>query len=112
MDAIDEKIIAELTRNARLSHSEMAGKVLLSRNAVRQRIERLEGHIADYTIVRPGEDTGNAVSALVLVYRQDRMRGGDCPGRTQEHSGGRHLRDPQRRLRHFRRVGLREVRAC
>ena len=79
MDAIDEKIIAELTRNGRISHSELASKVLLSRNAVRQRIERLEreGHIAGYTIVRAADDTGNAVSALVLVYRQDRMRGGD-----------------------------------
>ncbi|MDN0199936.1 Lrp/AsnC family transcriptional regulator [Streptomyces sp. S.PNR 29] len=79
MDAIDEKILAELTRNARISHSELAGKVLLSRNAVRQRIERLErrGHIAGYTIVRAGEDTGDVVSALVLVYREDRMRGGD-----------------------------------
>jgi Lrp/AsnC family leucine-responsive transcriptional regulator len=79
VDAIDEKIIAELTRNARLSHSELASRVLLSRNAVRQRIERLErqGHIAGYTIVRPGGDTGDVVSALVLVHRQDRMRGGD-----------------------------------
>ncbi|MFC6063070.1 Lrp/AsnC family transcriptional regulator [Streptomyces ochraceiscleroticus] len=80
MDAIDEKIIAELTRNARIPHAELAARVLLSRNAVRQRIERLErqGHIAGYTIVRPGETAGaDVVSALVLVYRQDRMRGGD-----------------------------------
>lgn len=79
MDTTDDKIIAELTRNARISHSELAGKVLLSRNAVRQRVERLEreGHIAGYTIVRAGDDTGDLVSALVLVYRQDRMRGGD-----------------------------------
>ncbi|WP_329576570.1 MULTISPECIES: Lrp/AsnC family transcriptional regulator [unclassified Streptomyces] len=80
MDAIDEKIIVELARNARISHAELANRVLLSRNAVRQRIERLErqGHIAGYTIVRPGEDAGeDVVSALVLVYRQDRMRGGD-----------------------------------
>ncbi|MDW8803377.1 AsnC family transcriptional regulator [Streptomyces scabiei] len=41
MDAIDEKIIDELTRNARLSHSELASRVLLSRHAVRQRIERI-----------------------------------------------------------------------
>ena len=79
MDTIDEKIVAELTRNARVSYAELASKVLLSRNAVRQRIERLErqGHIAGYTIVRAGDDTGDFVSALVLVYRQDRMRGGD-----------------------------------
>jgi hypothetical protein len=63
----------------RISHSELAGKVLLSRNAVRQRIERLErgGHIAGYTTVRAGGDTGDVVTALVLVYRQYRMRGGD-----------------------------------
>ncbi|GAB2816697.1 Lrp/AsnC family transcriptional regulator [Lentzea nigeriaca] len=79
MDDVDEKIIAELTRNARISHAELAGRVLLSRNAVRQRIERLErqGHIAGYTIVRAGDHSGDVVSALVLVYRQDRMRGGD-----------------------------------
>ena len=53
--------------------------MLLSRNAVRQRIGRLErqGHIAGYTIVRAGDDTGDVVSALVLVYRLDRLRGGD-----------------------------------
>ncbi|MEU9123655.1 Lrp/AsnC family transcriptional regulator [Streptomyces sp. NPDC048506] len=80
MDAIDEKIIAELTRNARISHAELASRVRLSRNAVRQRIERLErqGHIAGYTIVRqPKDSEGDVVSALVLVYRQDRMRGGE-----------------------------------
>ncbi|CAM5738736.1 putative Leucine-responsive regulatory protein [Streptomyces afghaniensis 772] [Streptomyces afghaniensis] len=79
MDAIDEKIITELTRNGRISHSELASKVLLSRNAVRQRIERLEreGHVAGYTIVRADGDTSDVVSALVLVYRHDRMRGGD-----------------------------------
>jgi DNA-binding Lrp family transcriptional regulator len=79
VDAIDQKIIAELTRNARVSYAELASQVLLSRNAVRQRIERLErqGHIAGYTIVRAGDGTGDAVSAVVLVYRQDRLRGGD-----------------------------------
>lgn len=79
MDAIDEKLIAELTRNARISYADLASKVLLSRNAVRQRIGRLErqGHIAAYTIVRAGDDTGDIVSALVLIYRQDRMRGRD-----------------------------------
>jgi Lrp/AsnC family leucine-responsive transcriptional regulator len=79
MDAIDQKIVAELTRNARVPYAELASKVLLSRNAVRQRIERLErqGHIAGYTIVRGGAETGEVVSALVMVYRQDRMRGGD-----------------------------------
>lgn len=80
MDAIDGKIISELSRNARISHAELGHRVLLSRNAVRQRIDRLErqGHIRGYTIVRDEDsDGGDFVSALVLVYRQDRMRGGE-----------------------------------
>ncbi|MEU5096192.1 Lrp/AsnC family transcriptional regulator [Streptomyces sp. NPDC020996] len=81
LDAIDQKIINELTRNARLSHAELGHRVLLSRNAVRQRIDRLErhGHIRGYTIVRGGgaDDGQDTASAFVLVYRQDRMRGGD-----------------------------------
>ncbi|MEV0196035.1 Lrp/AsnC family transcriptional regulator [Nonomuraea sp. NPDC050691] len=80
MDAVDEKIITELTRNARISHAELGHRVRLSRNAVRQRVERLErqGHIAGYTIVRPSGDRADGrVRAHVLVYRQDRMRGGD-----------------------------------
>ncbi|MFG6192683.1 Lrp/AsnC family transcriptional regulator [Nonomuraea sp. JJY05] len=79
LDAIDEKIIAELTRNARLSHAELGQRVLLSRNAVRQRIDRLErrGHIRGYTLVRGDDGDEDVASALVLVYRQDRMRGGD-----------------------------------
>ncbi|MFI6732461.1 Lrp/AsnC family transcriptional regulator [Nonomuraea sp. NPDC050451] len=79
LDAIDEKIIAELTRNARLSHAELGQRVLLSRNAVRQRIDRLErrGHIRGYTLVRGDDGNEDVASALVLVYRQDRMRGGD-----------------------------------
>ena len=42
LDQIDQRILAELTKNARMSHAELATKVLLSRNAVRQRIERME----------------------------------------------------------------------
>lgn len=80
MDAIDEQIIAELTRNARISHAALGQRVSLSRNAVRQRVERLErqGHIGGYTLVRPssGPDRGT-VAAHVLVYRQDRLRGGE-----------------------------------
>lgn len=78
IDHIDEAIIAELTKNARISHAELAQRVLLSRNAVRQRISRLErrGHIQGYTVVAgaPGQ---HVVSAMLLVYRKDRMRGAD-----------------------------------
>ncbi|ELP66773.1 Lrp/AsnC family transcriptional regulator [Streptomyces turgidiscabies] len=80
MDTIDEQIITELTGNARMSHAELGQRVRLSRNAVRQRVERLErqGHIGGYTLVRPsGGHDRPTVAAHVLVYRQDRMRGGD-----------------------------------
>ena len=53
LDRADERILGELTHNARMSHAELAEKVNLSRNAVRQRIERLErdGQIQGYTII-------------------------------------------------------------
>ncbi|AXJ08968.1 Lrp/AsnC family transcriptional regulator [Arthrobacter sp. PM3] len=78
LDQIDQRILAELTKNARMSHAELATKVLLSRNAVRQRIERMErqGYIQGYTIVSgpPGQ---GLVSAFLMVYRKDRVRGSD-----------------------------------
>lgn len=80
LDAVDEKILAKLTENARLSHNEIAAIVNLSRNAVRARIERLErdGIIRQYTIRTGsfGVDT-QPIRALIFVYRKDRMRGGD-----------------------------------
>ncbi|SDA92649.1 Lrp/AsnC family transcriptional regulator [Sinorhizobium sp. NFACC03] len=80
LDRLDEHILAELTRNARIAHAELAEKVNLSRNAVRQRIERLErdGLIQGYTIVAgEGKPRIAAVTAMMFVYRHDRMRGGD-----------------------------------
>jgi Lrp/AsnC family leucine-responsive transcriptional regulator len=80
IDRTDEKILAELTRNARIPHAELAEKVNLSRNAVRQRIERLErdGLIQGYTIiVGEGRPRASTITAMMFVYRHDRMRGGD-----------------------------------
>ena len=53
LDRVDEQILCALKANARASHAELSGKVNLSRNAVRVRIERLEreGFIKGYTIV-------------------------------------------------------------
>jgi DNA-binding Lrp family transcriptional regulator len=80
LDPLDEHIIAQLQLNARAAHAELAAKVNLSRNAVRQRIERLErdGVIQGYT-VRTGEGrqaTSN-INAVIFVYRYDRMRGAE-----------------------------------
>ncbi|MCV3211028.1 Lrp/AsnC family transcriptional regulator [Mesorhizobium sp. YC-39] len=80
LDRTDEQILNELKNNARISHAELSSKVNLSRNAVRVRIERLEreGFIKGYTIVS-GEGLSNEAltTAMMFVYRHDRMRGGD-----------------------------------
>lgn len=78
LDRIDQSILAELTRNARISHAELGAKVLLSRNAVRQRIDRMErqGYIQGYTVVAGAPGQG-LVSAFLMVYRKDRVRGAD-----------------------------------
>lgn len=78
LDQIDQRILAELTKNARISHAELATKVLLSRNAVRQRIDRMErqGYIQGYTVVS-GAAGLSPVSAFLMVYRKDRVRGLD-----------------------------------
>lgn len=78
-DAIDQRILAEMRANARISHAQLGEIVRLSRTAVRQRIERLErdGLIRGYTIVETSVDNAPRVSATLLVYRQDRMRGVD-----------------------------------
>jgi DNA-binding Lrp family transcriptional regulator len=80
LDPLDERIIAELTLNARAAHAELAAKVNLSRNAVRQRIERLErdGAIQGYTLRVGGErEDTSQINAVIFVYRHDRMRGAD-----------------------------------
>lgn len=80
LDRIDGLLLAELKANSRVSHADLSAKVNLSRNAVRVRIERLErdGFIKGYTIVTGDGDAGqNLTTALMFVYRHDRMRGGD-----------------------------------
>ncbi|MBP2239158.1 DNA-binding Lrp family transcriptional regulator [Sinorhizobium kostiense] len=80
LDRTDEQILVELKANARISHAELSAKVNLSRNAVRVRIERLEreGFIKGYTIVTgDGGSSQHFTTALIFVYRHDRMRGGD-----------------------------------
>jgi Lrp/AsnC family leucine-responsive transcriptional regulator len=78
LDEIDEQLLAELTRNARVSLVTLGEKVHLSRNAVRQRIERMErdGAIGGYTVTRGRASPGKTpVRANLFVYRTDRMRG-------------------------------------
>ena len=76
LDAIDQQILTELDADARAPLVALAARVHLSRNAVKQRIERMErdGVIAGYTL-RRGAAAGRRAVAIVMVYRTDRMRG-------------------------------------
>ncbi|MFM0741978.1 Lrp/AsnC family transcriptional regulator [Paraburkholderia xenovorans] len=79
IDAIDQMLIDELVRDARTPLAALAEKVHLSRQSVRNRIDRLEGLkvIKGYT-VRLGRPPENSTArAVILVYRKDRMRGAD-----------------------------------
>lgn len=80
LDEIDEQLLIELNNNARISLVSLGEKVHLSRNAVRQRIERMErdGIIAGYTVIR-GKQAGvhSPLRAYFFVYRADRMKGGE-----------------------------------
>ena len=78
-DEIDARILAELRNNARISLAQLGERILLSRNAVRQRIERLErdGHISGYTIKESAVGGRSKASAFLLIQRRDRMRGSD-----------------------------------
>lgn len=77
LDEIDHRILAELTADARVPLVTLATRVHLSRNAVKQRMERMErdGVIDGYTL-RRGAGSARRMTAVVLVYRADRMRGG------------------------------------
>ncbi len=85
LDSIDMKILDELSRNARLPTATLARRVNLSRNGVRQRIERLERDqvIAGYTIVS-GSGRRHPVNALMMIYRKDRMRGAEVVAAIQK----------------------------
>lgn len=77
LDEVDRQILVQLADDARTPLVALAARVHLSRNAVKQRIERMErqGTIAGYTVVR-GRSASKGVVAIVMVYRVDRMRGG------------------------------------
>ena len=69
MDDSDARIIAELRRDARISISDLAGIVGLSRVTVRSRLDRLrsEGVIVGYTVVL-GEDVRDVpVRGLMML---------------------------------------------
>ncbi|WP_420240854.1 Lrp/AsnC family transcriptional regulator [Roseiterribacter gracilis] len=66
--SLDQKLLDLLGRNARMSVTELAGKLKLARSTVQARIEKLErnGTIAGYTL-KHGVVPGRAVSAHVSI---------------------------------------------
>lgn len=79
-DDTDRKIILELQRDSRQAMSAIAGRIGLSRNAVRQRIERMERDriITGYTVrLASGDSSRRNISAFLFITRHDRMRGAD-----------------------------------
>jgi len=76
LDEIDKKIIQALTDNARIPVGDLSRLVNLPRNAVIQRIQRVEKtHIINgyQVILGDGSSDNDAVVAIMMVYRKVRM---------------------------------------
>jgi len=69
MDETDQKLIAALRENARLSTAELGRRLGLSRTTVQSRIERLErrGPIAGYTVRLAEDHERGAVRAVIMI---------------------------------------------
>jgi DNA-binding Lrp family transcriptional regulator len=75
MDELDQRLITMLRHDARLSVSELAQALGLSRATVRARIDRLErtGEIVGYTVVLRADAVSMPVRGLTLVEVEGRM---------------------------------------
>ncbi|MEX0406497.1 Lrp/AsnC ligand binding domain-containing protein [Aquibium sp. LZ166] len=73
LDRIDRNILAALTREGRLSMSELAQKVGLSKTPVQARVKRLEadGYIRGYAAMVDREKMGEGHVAFVQVKLSD-----------------------------------------
>ncbi len=76
MDALDQKLLDLLARDARLSLALLARRLGVARSTVQYRLERLErsGVIGGYTI-RPGRAaSAPSIEALVLIAVEPRLQ--------------------------------------
>lgn len=78
LDDTDNALLAQLRDNARLSTTELARRLELSRTTVQSRIERLERQrvICGYTVVVPDELEASLVRAHVFITLEPRRSGG------------------------------------
>ena len=75
IDAINQAIVSELKQNARIGWGDLAGRVGISRQALKKRVERLEqkGHIKAYTIITshqqasPGSESSETIRAFFRI---------------------------------------------
>jgi DNA-binding Lrp family transcriptional regulator len=69
MDRIDQRVLAELQRDGKLSNAELAGRVGLSESACLRRVKILEqnGVIERYTALLDPQKVGVTVSFLVRI---------------------------------------------
>jgi DNA-binding Lrp family transcriptional regulator len=87
MDAIDRRIIALLRENARRSFADIGGHVALSAPAVKRRVDRLEaeGVIRSYAAVVDPSAMGWHTHAVVALYCEGRMSGGEVRTAIEPH---------------------------
>ncbi|MDJ0630352.1 MAG: Lrp/AsnC family transcriptional regulator [Rhodobacter sp.] len=69
MDSLDQKLVAALRRDARMSLSDLAGHLGITRATVRSRIERLlaRGDILGFTVITRADMTHSPVRGLMML---------------------------------------------
>ena len=74
MDESDQAILAALRRDARVSLSDMAAELGLSRTTLRTRIERMQarGDILGFSVVTRADVARDAVRALMMIAIEGR----------------------------------------
>ena len=83
MEEIDRKIVSLLTRNGRMSFTELAKRTGLSVSAAQQRVRRLErrGVIKGYAALINPDDVGLPLTAFVSIKPFDPAAPDDAPDR-------------------------------
>jgi DNA-binding Lrp family transcriptional regulator len=88
VDDIDRKIVALLRQNARRSFQDIGSRVALSAPAVKRRVDRLEsdGVIRSYAAVVDPAAMGWHTHAVVALYCEGRMSGGEVRAAVEAHA--------------------------
>jgi Lrp/AsnC family leucine-responsive transcriptional regulator len=86
VEEIDRRIVSLLSRNGRMSFTELARQAGLSVSAVHQRVRRLEtdGVITGYVALCNADDIGLPLTAFVSIKPFDQAAPDDVPQRLQD----------------------------